>query len=148
MNSDVSAPSVTHERKTCVPHLIVKITKRENFKDWNSGNIDSSMPVLLLKGGIVAARHQGDALMKVNLTIAALIALTASPLFAQSQSTEGPSHSGIYRTQKKLLSVDFHGPDGSARKFNQATSNPDPMKHGLCGTASGFCPDYHGGNGG
>ena len=86
--------------------------------------------------------------MKVNLTIAALIALTVSPLFAQSQSTEGPPRSGIFREQKKQLRIDFQGPDGSALKFNQATSNPNPMKQGPCSTAPGFCPDYHGSNGG
>ena len=85
--------------------------------------------------------------MKVILVGVAFATLMASPLFAQSQSTEEPPHSGAYLEQEKQR-VDYRGFNGAVRKSNQPTPNLDPMKQGLCSTASGFCPDYHGGNGG
>ena len=86
--------------------------------------------------------------MKMILAAAVLAALMASPLFAQSRSTEGALHPGSYLEQKRPLRADYRGLNGSAWAPNRPTSNPDPIKQGPCRTAPGFCPDYHGGNGG
>jgi hypothetical protein len=86
--------------------------------------------------------------MKIILAVVAFAALIASPVLAQSQSTERPLRSGTYWKQKKQLRVGYQGLDGSARKSDQPASTPDRMKPGLCNTAPGFCADYHGGNGG
>ena len=87
--------------------------------------------------------------MKIILAGVAFATLMALPLFAQSQATEGPSHSRAYPEQKKQLRADaYRGLDGSAWNSNQPASNADPMKEWLCSTAPGFCPDYHGDNGG
>ena len=86
--------------------------------------------------------------MKIILAVVAFAALIASPVLAQSQSTERPLRSGTYWKQKKQLRVGYQGLDGSARKSDQPASTPDPMKPGLCNTAPGFCADYHCGNGG
>ncbi len=90
--------------------------------------------------------------MKNILAGVVFAGLVASPLFAQSRSTEGPSHSDAYLEQKKQSRTGFRDLDGSARMSHRRksipASNPDPIKQGLCSTASGFCPDYHGGNGG
>jgi hypothetical protein len=80
--------------------------------------------------------------MKMILASAVFAALIASPLFAQSPSTEGPPHPGAYLEQKK------RGLDGSAWEPSQPVSNVDPIKQGPCRTAPGFCAYYHGGNGG
>jgi hypothetical protein len=84
--------------------------------------------------------------MKMILAGAVLAALMASPLFAQSPSAEGLPHPGAYL--KRPLRVGYRGLDGSAWVSNQPTPNPAPIKQGPCRTAPGFCPDYHGGNGG
>ena len=86
--------------------------------------------------------------MKMILAGAVLAALMASPLFAQSPGTEGPPHPGADLEQKKPLHVGYRGLDGSAWEPNQPASNADSIKQGPCRTAPGFCPDYHGGNGG
>ena len=85
---------------------------------------------------------------KMILVGAVLAALVASPLFAQSPSIEGPPHPGAYLEQKRPLRVGYRGLDGSAWEPNQPTPNPAPIKQGPCRPAPGFCPDYHGGNGG
>jgi hypothetical protein len=79
---------------------------------------------------------------------AVFAALMAPPLFAQSPGSEGAPRSRAYLAQKKQLRIDYRGLDEFARKSSQPTSNPDPIKQGPCRTAPGFCPDYHGGNGG
>jgi hypothetical protein len=84
--------------------------------------------------------------MKVALAGVALAALMASPLFAQSQSTERPD-AGAYRDQEKQLRVRYGGFDGSARKSKRPMSNPELTKQWPCSSAPGFCCDYHGGNG-
>jgi hypothetical protein len=82
--------------------------------------------------------------VKIILAGVAFATLMASPLFAQSQTNERPSHSRVYPKQKKQSRVDYGGLDGGA---NHPTPNPAPMNQGLCSTAPGFCPDYHGSNG-
>jgi hypothetical protein len=113
----------------------------------NSGNIDSSISVLLLEAARLP-EQQGDTLMRIILAGVVLATLMASPLLAQSQSTEGPPHSGAHLDQKKQLRVGYRDLGGAAPKSNQPASKPDPRKQGLCSTAPGLCPDYHGGNGG
>lgn len=68
--------------------------------------------------------------MKMILAAAVLAALMASPLFAQSRSTEGAPHPGSYLEQKRPLRADYRGLDGSAWAPNRPTSNPDPIKQG------------------
>jgi hypothetical protein len=75
-------------------------------------------------------------------------ALMVSPLAAQSHTTEEPSHSRTYPEQKKQLRAAYRGLDGSGSNSGQPTANAESIKQGLCSTAPGFCPDYHGGNGG
>jgi hypothetical protein len=86
--------------------------------------------------------------MKIILAGVAFATLMVSPLFAQPQSTEGLPHSGAYQDQKKQLRIDYRDLDGSARKSSRPTSNPDLVKPWPCSSAPGFCPGYHGGNGG
>jgi len=78
--------------------------------------------------------------------------LMVSPLHAQLQTAEGPSHSRAYPEQKGQLRATYPGLDGYAWNSSQprsnAGSNADPMKQALCSTAPAFCPHYHGGNGG
>jgi hypothetical protein len=82
----------------------------------------------------------------------AVAMLMVSPLHAQLQTSEGPPHSRAYPEQKRQLRAAYLGVDGSAWNSSQsrsnADSNADSMKQRLCSTAPGFCPDYHGGNGG
>ena len=85
--------------------------------------------------------------MRIILAGMAFATLMAWPAFAQPQGTEGPPHSGAYREQNRQLRVGYRNLDGAAPKSNQP-ANPDPRTQRLCGTAPGFCPDYHGGNGG
>jgi hypothetical protein len=92
--------------------------------------------------------QQGDAPMKMILAGVAFAAFMIWSLFAQSQATEGPSHSRAYPEQKMQLGAAYRGLDGSAWNSTQPTSNADSMKQGLCSTVRAFCPDYHGGNGG
>jgi hypothetical protein len=112
-----------------------------------SGNIASSISVLLLEAAW-PLEQQGDASMKTILAGVVLAALMASPLFAQSQTNDGLSDSRTYPEQKKRLGAAYRGLDGAAWNSTQPTSNADPKKQGLCSTAPGFCPNYHGGNGG
>jgi len=122
----------------------------------NSGNIDSSMSVLLLE---VAwpPEQQGDAAVKIILVGVAFATLMASPLLAQSRTVVGSSRSGAYLEQKssgayleqkKRPHATYRDSERSARKSNQSTSNPDFTNQELCNTAPGFCSDYHGSNGG
>ena len=86
--------------------------------------------------------------MKIIAAGVVFAALMVSPLAAQSHTTEEPSHSRTYPEQKKQLRAAYRGLDGSGSNSGQPTSNADSMKQGLCSTAPGFCPDYHGGSGG
>ena len=96
----------------------------------------------------MAARTTRRCAVKIILAGAAFAALMASSLFAQSQANERPSYSRTYPEQKKQLRAAYRGLDGSGSNSGQPTSNADSMKQGLCSTAPGFCPDYHGGSGG
>ena len=86
--------------------------------------------------------------MKVIIAGVTLVTLMVSPLHAQLQATEGSSHSRAYPEQKEQLRAVYLGVDGAAWNSSQSRSNADSMKQRLCSTAPGFCPDYHGGNGG
>lgn len=86
--------------------------------------------------------------MKLVLVGVAFATLMATPLVAQSQANEGPLHSRDYPKQKKPSRGDDRGLDGAWQKPNHPMQNPDPAGRGLCGTAPGFCSDYHGTNGG
>jgi hypothetical protein len=90
--------------------------------------------------------------VKIFAAGVAVAMLMVSPLHAQLQTSEGPSHSRAYPEQKGQLRATYLGPDGSAwnsgHPRSNADSNEDPMRQRLCSTAPGFCPDYHGGNGG
>ena len=94
----------------------------------------------------MAAEQQEDAPMKIIFAGVAFATLMVSPLFAQSQNTEGLPHSAAYQDQKKQLRIDCRDLDGSARKSSRPTSNLDPVKPWPCSSAPGLCPDYHGGN--
>jgi hypothetical protein len=119
-------------------------------KSEESGNIASAISVLLLEAAW-PLEQQGDASMKTILVGVAFATFLVLPLLAQSQAAEGPSYSRAYPRKKHLkkhLGAAYRGLDGSAWNSAQPTSNADPKKQGLCSTAPGFCPDYHGGNGG
>jgi hypothetical protein len=80
--------------------------------------------------------------MKTILAGVVLTALLVQPVFAQSQH-DGLHASGVYLKQDKKFRGDIQEPFFSA----QPTPNQDPTEQGLCATAPGFCPDYHGENG-
>ena len=86
--------------------------------------------------------------MKMIAARVAVAMLMVSPLHAQLQTSEGSPHSRAYPEQKRQLRAAYLGVDGSAWNSSQSRSNVDSMKQRLCSTAPGFCPDYHGGNGG
>lgn len=86
--------------------------------------------------------------MKIVLVGAAFVTLMASPVLARSQNTEGRSHSRAYLEQRRQSGAAYRGLDGSERKSYGPASHPPPANQGLCRTAPGFCPDYHGSNGG
>jgi hypothetical protein len=86
--------------------------------------------------------------VKIILVGTAFATLMASPLLARSQTAEGPSHSRAYPDQRKQLGAAYRGLDGSARRSKEPAPDRNPVTQGLCSTAPGFCPDYHGGNGG
>jgi hypothetical protein len=86
--------------------------------------------------------------MKIVLVSAAFVMLLASPLLARSQPAEGPSHSRVHSGPRRQLGAGDRGLDGSGRQSYGSASHPQPANQGLCRTAPGFCPDYHGSNGG
>ena len=112
----------------------------------NSGNIESSISVLLLEAAW-PPEQQGDAPVKMILAGVVVATLMVSPLFARSQAAEAASRSRVHPGPKKQSGAAYRYLGGSAWNSNQPTSDANPMKQGLCSTAPAFCPDYHGSNG-
>jgi hypothetical protein len=87
--------------------------------------------------------------VKIILAGVAFATLMASPLFAQRQAHEGSVHSRAYSKQKSNYEPTAAALTGCAEpRLPHAESEPDPVQQGLCTTAPGFCPGYHGSNGG
>jgi hypothetical protein len=85
--------------------------------------------------------------MKTIIVVAALIALIAPPVFAQSQGNERSRHASIYQRQKLQRDIDLRRLYLSGQRSAQPILNLDPTEQWPCSTAPDFCPNFHGDNG-